>query len=106
MEGILTGAITFASFAVGLFFLRFWKSTQDRFFLYFALSFWIQGMNRIHIWVEGVASEDSAVIYLIRLLAYVMILVAIWEKNREPRKVTSRNEASPALSEHKVPRHD
>lgn len=85
MDDMLTGAIALASMIVGLFFLRFWRNTRDRFFLYFSLSFWIQGINRIHIGLQGAEREDEAVVYLIRLVAYLLILMAIWEKNR-PRK--------------------
>ncbi len=82
MQDMLTGAIALASMAIGVFFIRFWKSTRDRFFLYFALSFWIEAINRIRIGVAGPAHEDTAGYYLIRLLAYGLILTAIWEKNR------------------------
>jgi hypothetical protein len=87
MQDMLTGAVALASFLVGLFFLRFWRNTQDRFFLYFSLSFWIQGFNRIHIGLQGTEREDEAVVYVIRLLAYLLILMAIWEKNRPRRDV-------------------
>jgi hypothetical protein len=92
MEAMVTGAMACASFVVGLFFLKFWKSSRDRFFLYFALSFWIQGLNRIHLGISGSSQEDSAGIYIIRLIAYVLILIAIWEKNREPRRLNLRRE--------------
>lgn len=79
---ILVGAIALASLLVGLFFLRFWKSTGDRFFLYFALSFAIEGINRLISGLTQVLYEDARLFYLIRLVAYGLILVAIWEKNR------------------------
>jgi hypothetical protein len=82
MQNILTGAIALASVAVGLFFVRFWRTTRDRFFLYFALSFWIEAVNRVRIGLAHPAHEYTADYYLIRLLAYGLILVAIWEKNR------------------------
>lgn len=94
IEAMMNGAIACACFIVGVFFLRFWRSTRDRFFLYFALSFWIQGINRVHIGLKGAPSEDEAVIYLIRLVAYVLILVAIWEKNRPARDSASPPRAS------------
>jgi len=31
------------SLVAGLFFLHFWRSTRDKFFLYFTASFWIKG---------------------------------------------------------------
>jgi hypothetical protein len=39
MDFVLLGAISMASLIAGLFFLRFWKDTGDRFFLFFAVSF-------------------------------------------------------------------
>ena len=85
MNQMLTGAIAVASLLVGLFFFRFWRHTRDRFFLYFALSFWIEAGNRVAVGLLMNANEDSALLYSIRLLAYGLILLAIWRKNRERR---------------------
>lgn len=82
MNEALLGAIAVASFTVGLFFLRYWVSTRDRFFLYFAASFWLEAGNRVAMAALRSWSEDMPVHYLLRLLAYTLILVAIWEKNR------------------------
>jgi nitric oxide reductase large subunit len=79
---MLLGAIAVASFLVGLFFARFWRTTKDRFFLYFAISFWIEGLNRVYVGAMSLRSENLPINYLIRLVAYALILVAIWEKNR------------------------
>lgn len=84
MNQFLMGAIAIGSFAAGLFFLRFWRSTRDRFFLYLMLSFWIEAGNRIAIAWTGSFNEDSPVFYSIRLLSYGLILAAIWHKNRSP----------------------
>jgi hypothetical protein len=78
---MLVGAIVLASLLVGLFFLRFWRSTHDRFFLYFALSFWLEGVNRAIFGIMGALSETLPVFYIIRLIAYGLILWAIVEKN-------------------------
>lgn len=79
---MMIGAIALASMLAGLFFLRFWRSTGDRFFLYFALSFGIEGFNRLLSGITKTLYEDAPLFYLIRLLAYSLILLAIWEKNR------------------------
>ena len=84
MNDILTGAITMASLVITLFFLRFWRSTGDRFFLYFSLSFLIEGLHRLYSALNN-STEDSPLHYLIRLVAYGLILWAILEKNL-PRK--------------------
>jgi hypothetical protein len=47
MDQVLTGAIAVGWLLAGLFFFRFWRHTRDRFFLWFALSFWLEAGNRI-----------------------------------------------------------
>lgn len=86
MNEMLIGAIAAASFAAGLFFFRFWRTTHDRFFLLFALSFWIEGVNRVMLYESVGLNEDAPVYYLIRLVAYGLILAAIVDKNRGPRR--------------------
>jgi hypothetical protein len=82
MNSVLVGAIGVAAFIAGLFFLRFWKTTRDRFFLFFALSFWIEGAHRIAIQLWLGPDEASPLAYLPRLLAYGLIIAAIIHKNR------------------------
>lgn len=86
MDGILTGAIATASIVAALFFLRFWRSTGDRFFLFFALSFFIDGVNRVLLAPAAQSNDDASPYYLIRLLTYALILFAILDKNRPPDK--------------------
>ena len=81
MTDMLTGAIAMASTVIALFFLRFWRSTGDRFFMYFALSFGIEGAHRVYSALTYQDAEDSPLHYLIRLLAYGLIIWAILEKN-------------------------
>lgn len=82
MEQMLAGAIAMGSMVIALFFLRFWRSSRDRFFLYFALSFLIEGVHRIYSTLVPDSGEDAPLHYLVRLLAYGLILWAIVEKNR------------------------
>ena len=82
MNQFLLGGIAVASLVAGLYFLRFWRQTNDRFFLWFALSFWIEGANRTAMAWLASPNEDSPVHYLVRLVAYGLILLAIWQKNR------------------------
>ena len=84
---MLTGAIAMASTVIALFFLRFWRSTRDRFFMYFALSFGIEGAHRVYSAITYQDNEDSPLHYLIRLLAYGLIIWAIVAKNLPPRRV-------------------
>ncbi|MFC5462954.1 DUF5985 family protein [Massilia niabensis] len=89
MNDLITGAVCMGSLVITLFFLRFWRNSGDRFFLYFALSFFIEGLHRLYSSLSRASGEDTPLHYLIRLLAYGLILWAILEKNlpREgPRK--------------------
>ncbi|NKE64253.1 hypothetical protein RAMLITH_00330 [Ramlibacter sp. RBP-2] len=82
MNQMLSGAIAVSSLLAGLFFLRFWRSSGDRFFLYFALSFALEGLNRIALGLLVDASENNPLFYSVRVVAYGLIVVAIWQKNR------------------------
>ena len=81
MEMFLLGAVALGCAVVALFFLRFWRSTRDRFFLYFGLSFLIEAINRTVFAIGGVYDEEAGLYYLIRLGSYLLILWAIFAKN-------------------------
>lgn len=91
MNDIIIGAISTASFVIGLFFFRFWRTTADRFFLFFALSFWLEGANRLLLAATSGLQEDSPFYYMVRLLAYMLILVAIIDKNRSHKRGPPRS---------------
>jgi hypothetical protein len=91
---MLLGAISMASLIIGLFFLRFWRDTRDRFFIFFTVSFVLEGLNRLALGLSNNPNEDRPVIYFIRFISFVLILVAIVDKNR---KKTGRS-AAPADS--------
>jgi O-antigen/teichoic acid export membrane protein len=86
MNEMSLGAIATASMVAALFFLRFWKSTRDRFFLFFAMSFFIEGVNRALLGLMAGLREEAPAYYLIRLVAYSLILFAILDKNKLGRK--------------------
>lgn len=83
MNQFLSGAMAMGYMLAGLFFLRFFRETRDRLFAMFAASFAILGINRIAIAAANPADEASPILfYLIRLLAFLLILAAIIDKNR------------------------
>ncbi len=81
----MLGALVMACFAAGLFFLRFWRKTRDRLFAIFAVAFWLMGLNWLLLSFTKSDYEFRPALYLIRLLAFVLILYAILEKNRAKR---------------------
>jgi hypothetical protein len=83
----LSGAAMMGAWVCGLHFMRFWRRTGDRFFLLFALAFWSLAIERIGlIFVDPKIEDRQPVIYLIRLIAFLLILAAVWVKNRPPRR--------------------
>jgi hypothetical protein len=86
MNDILTGAIVMGSLVIALFFLRFWRNTRDRLFLYFALSFGIEAVHRLYSAANNDGGESSPLHYLVRLVAYGLIIWAILEKNLPARR--------------------
>jgi uncharacterized membrane protein HdeD (DUF308 family) len=81
MDFMLLGAISMASLIAGLFFLRFWKDTGDRFFLFFAVSFLIEGVNRGALGFSNDPNEGRPFFYFVRFLSFLLILIAIVQKN-------------------------
>jgi len=78
----LSGAVTFGYLAAGLFFLRFWRRTADALFLSFALAFWLLGAGQALLALADVPVEERSWIFLFRLAAFALIIVAILRKNR------------------------
>jgi hypothetical protein len=83
----LSGAAALAFFACSLFFIRFWRRTREQLFLAFALSFALLGLGQSVIALAQVPTEEKGALYLIRLLAFLLILFAIYRKNRPSRSI-------------------
>jgi hypothetical protein len=69
-------------FVAALFFLKFWRTTRDRLFFYFAAAFFVLMTERIVRECMKIETEWVPYVYLIRLAAFVLILVGILVKNR------------------------
>ena len=83
MDLMLLGAISTASLVAGLFFLRFWRDTRDRFFLFFAVSFVIEGINRAALALTSDPNEGRPFFYFVRFLSLLLIFIAILHKNQK-----------------------
>ena len=95
VNAVMLGAIAMASLVAAMFFLRFWRNTRDRFFLFFAISFFIVALNRTALGLTTVSTEQEPFFYLVRLGAFGLIIAAIVDKNRaeklpkKPQRQTS-----------------
>jgi hypothetical protein len=85
---LIAGAIILGSWSVALFFLRFFKRTGDRLFGCFALAFFLIGVERIVMASLDAGSEFRAYVYVIRLVAFLVIIAGIFDKNRSGKKQT------------------
>ena len=81
----LSGAAAFGFLACSLFFLRFWQRTRDQLFLAFSLAFALLGIGQTVIALLQVPTEEKGALYVIRLVAFLIILVAIYRKNSPSR---------------------
>jgi hypothetical protein len=78
----LSGAITLGFATAALFFLRFWRDTRDELFLAFAAAFLLLGLGQAILALGGIPDEQRSWVYLVRLVAFLTIIVAIMRKNR------------------------
>lgn len=80
---IFFSGVMFTTFAAsGLFFFRFWKKTLERFFLYFSFACWMISFERIPIMIYSTDLEAHSWIYLFRLTAFLLILMAAYQANK------------------------
>ena len=78
----MLGALVAMSTVAAVFFLRYWRTTRDRFFLWFAGAFATLGISWALLAYDAAASEHTFYIYAIRMLGFAQILAAILLKNR------------------------
>ena len=76
------GALSICALIAGLFFLRFWKETRDRLFLFFCLAFWTLALHWVGLGIANPGVETRHYLFVLRLAAFVLIVVGIIDKNR------------------------
>ena len=81
----LSGAVIFGHLLIALFFLRFWRQTRERLFVWFAIAFAILALERTMLSAEPFTWVHQPQVYCTRLIAFVMIACAILDKNRHSR---------------------
>jgi peptidoglycan/LPS O-acetylase OafA/YrhL len=81
MIEFLSGAVTLGYLVAAGFFARFWRKTGERLFVAFAIAFVVLALNQALAQWLGAADERVAYTYLLRVLAFLLILAAIIDKN-------------------------
>ena len=81
MVAFYSGATGIECLVAGLFFLRFWRRTGERLFIAFAFAFWLLGANAVLPSLLGQPAQMHGEVYLLRLTAFLLIILAIAAKN-------------------------
>jgi hypothetical protein len=81
----LGGAIVMGFAVATLLFLKFWRRTHEGLFLAFAGSFLLLGVTQALLSLGGFGDEERSWLYLLRLAAFLLILFALFLRNRRGR---------------------
>jgi hypothetical protein len=80
------GMITMGYIVAGLFFLKFWSRSRDPLFIIFAVAFWLLAASQTLLAILEIPREERGWVYIIRFLAFALIIVAIVQKNMSRRR--------------------
>ena len=82
MNQFLSGALWVSSTIAGLVFLRYWRISRDRLFVYFCLAFWVMALQWLLMAIVDPPDEERHYFFLMRLAAFLLIIFGIVDKNR------------------------
>jgi hypothetical protein len=85
VQEFLDGALFTACLVAALFFLRYWRIARDALFLYFSLAFVALATQWAWMGLDLTPTLPRHQAYLLRLVAFGLILVGIFKKNRRNR---------------------
>lgn len=91
MYDFLTGVATTGFLIAAVFFFRFWRTTRDSFFAILGIAFVLFAANQAGVALLEVSREEQSWIYVLRLIGFVLLLVAIALKNIPRRGHEGRN---------------
>jgi hypothetical protein len=77
----MNGVLTTLCVVAGLFFIRLWRQAHDRFYMFFAIAFGVMAAQWAIV-ASGTIGEHALWPYATRLVAFLVIIVAIVDKNR------------------------
>jgi uncharacterized membrane protein len=81
MNRFIQGALVMGCLIITGFFIRFWRKSRDRLFLFFATAFLLLGVNWAALSFSS-KDEPNTELYVVRLIAFVVIVIGIFDKNR------------------------
>jgi hypothetical protein len=66
----------------GLFMFRFWRQSHDRLFALLGLALWLLATSWFLLALLNPTGESRPYVYSIRMLAFLLVIVAMVDKNR------------------------
>lgn len=86
MRPFLWGVLTMASSVVALFFFHYWRTSRDRLFAFFSVAFTAMALDWLGHAVLTQTDPVRSDVYAVRVFAFIVILIAIIDKNRQARR--------------------
>jgi uncharacterized membrane protein len=68
----------------GLLFYRFWRESRDVLFVFFSAGFTVMAFAWVLLAVISPTGEARPYIYAVRLLAFLLLIAGMIQKNRNP----------------------
>lgn len=87
MHEYLWGMLTMATSTAAFFFLRYWRVSRERLFLFLSCAFISLSASWIALATIQPSYEHRQAVYLLRLLAFAAIMIGIADKNRRRRSL-------------------
>jgi hypothetical protein len=78
----LHGTVAMGCAIVAVFFLRFWRQSADRLFVFFSAAFAILAFDYALLGLLSSATEWRVPVFMVRVSAFLIILLGIADKNR------------------------
>jgi zinc transporter ZupT len=82
MTRFILGVLTTASATIAIFFLKFCREGKDRLFAFFAAAFGVLSVDWLARAFLEPRHESQHYLFLIRLVAFLLIIAGIVDKNR------------------------
>ena len=104
MYALISGAVCALAAVAALALFRSYRRLGDRFFAYFAAAFGLFGLSQLFLGIRNVPEGNYPLAYVPRLIVFVLILIAIVEKNREVKRPKTGMHDEDELTRHRLRR--
>lgn len=82
LVSLISGMMAMGFLVAALFFARYYRSTRDTLFVYFAVAFVLLAAEKLAVLVVPDWFPEPPWLFIVRLLAFLAIGAGIWDKNR------------------------